>query len=193
MVRNKSQLGGGSVSGSPLNNGRSPARLKTSSRRSTIVDSDEEDAGGALVHPHGLRPSRTSVHKQNLYIVSFPLIFLFNVLRSILYQLFVIFKHLYSATSRIIIHRQPTTTTTLNRKRECGGNFEVIVNSDAAGNNPQTNVLLNGPPSDFIEMSTHRPAGPGPADPLLAKQKHHHRRAFEYISKALKMDEENEG
>lgn len=34
---------------------------------------------------------------------------------------------------------------------------------------------------------------PGPGDPLLAKQKHHHRRAFEYISKALKIDEENEG
>ncbi|KPJ10059.1 Spastin [Papilio machaon] len=33
----------------------------------------------------------------------------------------------------------------------------------------------------------------GPGDPLLAKQKHHHRKAFEYISKALKIDEENEG
>ncbi|XP_063992057.1 spastin isoform X3 [Diachasmimorpha longicaudata] len=38
-----------------------------------------------------------------------------------------------------------------------------------------------------------RRSGPGPADPLLAKQKHHHRRAFEFISKALKIDEENEG
>ncbi|XP_050718311.1 spastin-like isoform X3 [Eriocheir sinensis] len=34
---------------------------------------------------------------------------------------------------------------------------------------------------------------PGPGDPLLARQKHHHRKAFEYISKALKIDEENEG
>ncbi|XP_066586929.1 spastin isoform X3 [Prorops nasuta] len=38
-----------------------------------------------------------------------------------------------------------------------------------------------------------RHAGPGPGDPLLAKQKHHHRRAFEFISKALKVDEDNEG
>lgn len=38
-----------------------------------------------------------------------------------------------------------------------------------------------------------RPIGPGPGDPLLAKQKHHHRRAFEFISKALKIDEDNEG
>ncbi|XP_055698776.1 spastin isoform X3 [Phlebotomus papatasi] len=41
--------------------------------------------------------------------------------------------------------------------------------------------------------SRHPVSGPGPGDPLLAKQKHHHRRAFEYISKALKIDEENEG
>ncbi|KAK6635788.1 hypothetical protein RUM44_001042 [Polyplax serrata] len=34
---------------------------------------------------------------------------------------------------------------------------------------------------------------PGPGDTLLVKQKQHHRRAFEYISKALKIDEENEG
>lgn len=42
-------------------------------------------------------------------------------------------------------------------------------------------------------MAQVKNAGPGPGDPLLAKQKHHHRRAFEYISKALKIDEENEG
>lgn len=41
------------------------------------------------------------------------------------------------------------------------------------------------------EMSHVHTVGPG--DPLLAKQKHHHRKAFEYISKALKIDEENEG
>jgi len=42
-------------------------------------------------------------------------------------------------------------------------------------------------------MAMSRPAQPGPGDPQLAKQKHHHRKAFEYISKALKLDEENEG
>ncbi|KAK2160253.1 hypothetical protein LSH36_137g04022 [Paralvinella palmiformis] len=31
----------------------------------------------------------------------------------------------------------------------------------------------------------------GPGEPVLAKQKHHHRKAFEYISKALKLDEED--
>jgi hypothetical protein len=32
--------------------------------------------------------------------------------------------------------------------------------------------------------------GPGLTDPSLARQKHHHRKAFEYISKALRIDEE---
>ncbi|KOX70992.1 Spastin [Melipona quadrifasciata] len=89
-----------------------------------------------------------SVHKRNLYIVSFPLILLFNVLRTLLYQLFVVFKYLYTSTSQLIQRRQALP---------------------------------------------RRAIGPGPGDPLLAKQKHHHRRAFEFISKALKIDEDNEG
>ncbi|XP_017781357.1 PREDICTED: spastin-like isoform X3 [Nicrophorus vespilloides] len=44
-----------------------------------------------------------------------------------------------------------------------------------------------------MPLAPRNTSGPGPGDPLLAKQKHHHRRAFEYISKALKIDEENEG
>ncbi|CAD5111173.1 DgyrCDS509 [Dimorphilus gyrociliatus] len=34
---------------------------------------------------------------------------------------------------------------------------------------------------------------PGPGEPALALQKHHHRKAFEYVSKALKLDEEDKG
>lgn len=35
--------------------------------------------------------------------------------------------------------------------------------------------------------------GPGLTDPSLARQKHHHRKAFEYISKALRIDEDDGG
>ncbi|XP_059613696.1 spastin isoform X2 [Phlebotomus argentipes] len=129
----------------------------------------------------GVEP-RASVHKQNLYVVSFPIILLFNILRSILYQLFVIFRYLYSATSRVA-HRN-----WLRRRRECG--IEVVQEATASAA-----VQLEGAQEGLIEMSSgsRHPSGPGPGDPLLAKQKHHHRRAFEYISKALKIDEENEG
>lgn len=42
-----------------------------------------------------------------------------------------------------------------------------------------------------VSMTSRPHRSPGPADPLLAAQKHHHRKAFEYISKALKIDEED--
>ncbi|XP_063905334.1 spastin isoform X2 [Zophobas morio] len=112
--------------------------------------------------------SETSVHKRNLCIVSFPIIFLFNILRSLLYQIFVILRFVYCSSSNYLIKK---------RQFECeSGQSTCVV-------------------EEITEMShqVHRSSGPGPGDPLLAKQKHHHRRAFEYISKALKIDEENEG
>ncbi|XP_018317871.1 spastin isoform X2 [Mycetomoellerius zeteki] len=126
--------------------------------------------------------SQPSVHKRNLYIVSFPLILLFNVLRTLLYQLFVVFKYLYTSTSQLIQRRQAS-------KQAC--QLEIVV-----GQKPTDGrLVINGNRLEGETMSQvpRRPIGPGPGDPLLAKQKHHHRRAFEFISKALKIDEDNEG
>jgi len=44
-----------------------------------------------------------------------------------------------------------------------------------------------------VGMSTGNKHTVGPAAPALTTQKHHHRKAFEYISKALKIDEEDAG
>ncbi|KAK9886248.1 hypothetical protein WA026_015761 [Henosepilachna vigintioctopunctata] len=109
----------------------------------------------------------TSVHKRNLCIVSFPIIFLFNILRALLYQIFVILRFLYCSSSSYIIK---------NRKLQ--------------NRNVENSCVIE----EIRDMSqVHKNCSPGPGDPLLAKQKHHHRRAFEYISRALKIDEENEG
>ncbi|XP_069688719.1 spastin isoform X2 [Periplaneta americana] len=116
-----------------------------------------------------------SVHKRNLYFVSFPVIFLFDILRSLLYQLFVIFKYLYATTSKLV-HRPKTNST-------C--KVEIVI--------PESESEAQDYPQDMSQLHPKHPTGPGPGDPLLAKQKHHHRRAFEFISKALKIDEENEG
>ncbi|XP_044263474.1 spastin isoform X1 [Tribolium madens] len=113
--------------------------------------------------------TETSVHKRNLCIVSFPIIFLFNILRTLLYQIFVILRFVYCSSSNYLI-----------KKRQFGCESDQQV---------ATCVI-----EEITEMThAQRVTGPGPGDPLLAKQKHHHRRAFEYISKALKIDEENEG
>ncbi|XP_071454221.1 spastin isoform X2 [Hetaerina americana] len=120
------------------------------------------------------KPEPISFHKRNLFIVSFPVIFLFNVLRTLIYQLFVIFKYLYSSTTRLV-HRPKTKAT----------NVDIVI--------PESESEVEEYPQDMSQLQPKHPTGPGPGDPLLAKQKHHHRRAFEYISKALKIDEENEG
>ncbi|CAG9829311.1 unnamed protein product [Diabrotica balteata] len=112
--------------------------------------------------------STTSVHKRNLCIVSFPIIFLFNVLRSLLYQIFVILRFVYCSSSTYFVRHQIADCENGERN-----NCVVI--------------------EEVSEMAQAKSTGPGPGDPLLAKQKHHHRRAFEYISRALKIDEENEG
>ncbi|XP_076226201.1 spastin isoform X2 [Nomia melanderi] len=125
-----------------------------------------------------------SVHKRNLYIVSFPLILLFNVLRTLLYQLFVVFKYLYTSTSQLIQRRQAS-------KQSC--QLEIVVGQKSV--ETINNNLNNSGQTENEGMSQipRRSIGPGPGDPLFAKQKHHHRRAFEFISKALKIDEDNEG
>ncbi|KAK0164784.1 hypothetical protein PV328_003361 [Microctonus aethiopoides] len=138
-------------------------------------------------HRHNfIEAPQPSIHKRNLYIVSFPLILVFNLLRTLLYQLFVVFKYIYASTGHLIRRRQAN-------KGQC--QLEIIVRPE-----PSTNELLaissvGRQDNNTVDMSqiTKRTTGPGPGDPLLAKQKHHHRRAFEFISKALKIDEENEG
>ncbi|CAK1551002.1 unnamed protein product [Leptosia nina] len=154
------------VSGDDFNGGRLPRKTARSpNRKSKKTDADVAKASALR------NDSQPSVHKRNLHVVSLPVILLFNLLRSILYQLFIIFKYLYSASHRFI-HRPRKTG-------EC--NLEVVVK--------------DGVVSTEIAHSEEMPYtnNVGPGDPLLAKQKHHHRKAFEYISKALKIDEENEG
>lgn len=157
---------------------------------------------------------RRSVHKQNLYVVSFPIILLFNIFRSLLYQIFLLLRYVYcTAVQRrqyyAELQRQRRTAQEeeeqkLQQRVESGGGgggdttvTELVETSTAIINN---NIIVDGADgsecaeSEALIMNSPRfPPGPGPADPLLAKQKHHHRRAFEYISKALKIDEENEG
>ncbi|XP_017465647.1 PREDICTED: spastin isoform X2 [Rhagoletis zephyria] len=196
---------------------RTPSHANTNRSSHT----DEETDGEYDKTPTDGAPSISSVHKQNLYIVSFPIIFLFNILRSLIYQLFCIFRYVYGASTKVIYRPH---------KREC--NIEIVVGSNKSFQTSQNqnsitteadknqvvqyhsrnsslatyplggvgNIAAVGGQQRFrstqqLEMSGRGSTSnsPGPGDPLLAKQKHHHRRAFEYISKALKIDEENEG
>lgn len=142
---------------------------KTQSNKSPSKKSRKTDTDVPSTHLTFPSTSETSVHKRNLCFVSFPIIFMFNILHSLLYQIFIILKFIYCSSSSYLLRNRKSTFSDLNNKQS-----ESV---------------------EIQEMSNIAPrlTGPGPGDPLLAKQKHHHRRAFEYISKALKIDEENEG
>lgn len=127
----------------------------------------------------------TSVHERNLYFFSLPIIFVFNALRSVLYMFFVIFMYIWKkSSSKIVIIR--TTVKTAYKKEK----------AETDSSEP-TEVYAERPVYQELEkMSHHRrisQTNSGHVDPLLAKQKDHHRKAFEFISRALKIDEENEG
>ncbi|XP_043652084.1 spastin isoform X1 [Drosophila teissieri] len=194
-----SAAGGGSSS-----NRRSPGSSPDGDDDTTTTDDlTPTTCSPRSGHHHTYGGYSSSVHKQNLYVVSFPIIFLFNVLRSLIYQLFCIFRYLYGASTKVIYrpHRRDCNIEIVvqnsSKEQQQSLNHPSELNRDADGQEQQ---LSNQPqrfrPIQPLEMAANRPGGgysPGPGDPLLAKQKHHHRRAFEYISKALKIDEENEG
>lgn len=184
MVRNKNQFG-------TINNGKSPTKKTRKSGDSSdtsastttngdIINNSRSSSLPTFESPNIIYQPRTSVHKQNFYIVSYPIVFLFNILRSLLYQLFIIFKYIFTTSTRIVyrpVHRKECKLEEVNTLSDDG-----------------QPVAINQIGQEIVEMSSvPKSSGPGPGDPLLAKQKHHHRRAFEYISKALKIDEENEG
>lgn len=115
-----------------------------------------------------------SVHKKNLFIISYPVIFLFVIFRSILYHFFLLIK----AFGTLV-----TSVTFSGRSNALKNNDTVLCDPIKYENSVVLTYKMSG-------SSKHQP---GPGDTLLVKQKQHHRRAFEYISKALKIDEENEG
>lgn len=105
-------------------------------------------------------PSKNSDNNTNdedrktFLVLSFPLIVLFNIIKALLFELFIILKFVYNTSSRLL--NKPT--------------------------NPQETVNLEVVKGDETnkELDTMD---------LLQKQKFHHKKAFEFISQALKIDE----
>ncbi|XP_033735827.1 spastin-like isoform X2 [Pecten maximus] len=106
---------------------------------------------------------RPTFHSRNVYIVAAPLLFIFAILRIIAYQLWVVLEILVGRSKAIL-----PSACLPNQK----GKYKCQSEAEEG-------------------MSGAAKASVGPAAPALATQKHHHRKAFEYISKALKIDEED--
>ncbi|XP_071163120.1 spastin-like isoform X1 [Mytilus edulis] len=137
---------------------------------------DRGRSGGRKKGDKGGRPNRNqgrnyeSVHRRNLDLFAAPLLFLFSLLRYLAVQLWVVLG--------IIICRSRSAIPSRNRWRQ---NSALISDAESG-----SNTELHRSP----KMAAR---DPGPGEPALVSQKHHHRKAFEYISKALKIDEEHDG
>ncbi len=112
-----------------------------------------------------------SVHRKNLHVFAQPLVLLFNALGLIVFNIWIILSALCST----ITHKSKVSAASTKQVND-GSNYNI--------QRQVSNDWDRPPPS---------PQPVGPAEPALAKQKHHHRKAFEYISKALKLDEEEKG
>lgn len=97
--------------------------------------------------------SADETEKKTLIFLSFPIVMLFNLIKTILFELFIVIKFVYNTSSRIL--STPSTTD------QEDGNLEVVKGDENKGS----------------EMDS------------LQLQKNHHKKAFEFISQALKIDE----
>ena len=108
-----------------------------------------------------------NVHRQNFRIVAGPMVIVFSVLRFLAFQLWILLCAVISNAQAL---RSSATTS-----KACKQNQK-----ERATENQKQQHTQKMPHTGFDH-------------PATVKQKQHHRKAFECISKALKIDEEDKG
>lgn len=91
--------------------------------------------------------SNNETEKKTLIFLSFPIVMIFNLLKTILFELFIVLKFVYNTSTRIL------------KPQETEVNLETVKADEQNSMD------------------------------LLQLQKNHHKKAFEFISQALKIDE----
>lgn len=112
-----------------------------------------------------------SVHERNLYIFSLPLLVSFNLIHSLIYFILIGVKHLWKCILKFRNLRQRCTEKTQTT--------EIEINKSYTEDRIRSTEIMS-------KNSNYR-------ENLLMKQKVHHKKAFEFITKALQIDEEVEG
>uniref|UniRef100_A0A8D8QXQ3 Spastin n=2 Tax=Cacopsylla melanoneura TaxID=428564 RepID=A0A8D8QXQ3_9HEMI len=115
-----------------------------------------------------------SIHERNFHVFSYPIILFFDIFRYILYLIIIFLKYFYKCIAKLKL--SSSFLTVLKRVRRNNGPVQV-----------ESSSVIITEYNETVEMSSS--AG----ETLLAAQKEHHRKAFDCISKALKIDEENTG
>ncbi|XP_052697099.1 spastin-like isoform X1 [Crassostrea angulata] len=112
----------------------------------------------------GPQRQRIPFYRRNFDFAARPILFIFGLIRQIAFQLWLVL------TLVVCKSRNLSREGTYRRIRA-----DVTADAESAMTSPA------------------RAKSPSPAEPILTQQKHYHRKAFEYISKALKIDEEDAG
>ena len=129
--------------------------------------------------------NQETIHRRNLHVAAVPAVAFFNAIRFLAFQLWVLLSLLCRAGAYVIPARRTKTTVT------CGSHESEAGNTHHQQHSQQLTAVTEQ--LVYADMASRQQPNAGPGEPALAKQKHHHRKAFEYISKALKLDEENTG
>ena len=127
-----------------------------------------------------------SVHRRNFRVAAYPVLIIFQLIRFLAFQLWLLLTvacqsvHSVSSAIKSTNKDQPLfqEDIELSEENEVFETHTPVFEHIIFPEMPQTPTSL---------------PNPGPGEPALVKQKQHHRKAFEYISKALKLDEENKG
>lgn len=120
-----------------------------------------------------------SIHERNFHVFSYPIILFFDIFRYILYIIIIFLKYFYKCMTKLKLSStifsvlKKVQRTSLVRVTPVNTSSVVITECNETNEN--------------IDMAS------AVGDTLLATQKEHHRKAFDFISKALKIDEENTG
>ncbi|XP_005099700.2 spastin isoform X1 [Aplysia californica] len=114
--------------------------------------------------PNRIVRRNISIHGRNFRIFATPLLVIFIFVRSLAYQFFLAIILVAQYSRRIVT-----------------GSRHQLRGIEACPATPITTMSNNSRGKTTL----------GPGEPALATQKKHHRKAFEYISKALKIDEED--
>lgn len=97
--------------------------------------------------------------RKTFIVLSLPVIMIFNLLKNLLFELFIIIKFIYNTSSRLL--NKPANQDNVN--------LETVKGEDSLNN------MNKGSENSTMD--------------LLQLQKYHHKKAFEFISQALKIDE----
>ncbi|XP_074648917.1 spastin-like isoform X4 [Tubulanus polymorphus] len=130
-----------------------------------------------------------SVHRRNLRYLAFPLVIIFALIRAIAFQIWVLIVFMYRRRHVFNValpSRLKSPKSADGQRGETDTNKRADITADALNIDTKKSDTPGGGGAQSQQQQQK-----SDWDPAMSLQKYYHRRAFEYISRALKIDEED--